>query len=88
MKIQSELKNDPAQAFGDAPEEEYTFLLVPVAVYSMVSQIARRDQCSVGEVFQRALLQYVQAADSAAKRPQDRQQMGRPEPAIVVKKRR
>lgn len=88
MRIRSELKNDPAQSFGDAPEEEYTFLLVPVAVYSIISQQARKEQCSVGEVFQKAILQYLQAADQAERRPHDRQQADRPEPSIVVRKKR
>ena len=88
MKIKTELKNDPAQSFGDAPEEEYTFLLVPVAVYAAVSQQARKEQCSVGEVFQKALLQYLQAAERAERQPVDRLQVVRPEPAITVKKRR
>lgn len=87
-RIRPELKNEVSNSLGDAPEEEYTFLLVPVAVYSLVSQVARRDGCSVGEVFQKALLQYLQAAESKGQQPQDRQQPARPEPAITVRKRR
>lgn len=79
-------KRDISMELGDAPEEEYTFLLVPVAAYSLVSQIARRDGCSVGEVFQKALLQYLHNAEvdsnPEAHRP------ARAEPAIVVKRRR
>lgn len=87
-RIRPELKNEVSNALGDAPEEEYTFLLVPVAVYSLVSQVARREGCSVGEVFQRSLLQYLQAVDSKGQSPQDRPQPERPAPAITVRKRR
>lgn len=86
-KVNAEPKNDAVTAFGDAPEEEYTFLLVPVAVYSICSQQARREQISVGEVFQKAVLQYLQAAETAS-RPAERPKVNRPEPAIVVGKRR
>jgi len=88
MKVRTELKNDPARQLGDAPEEEYTFLLVPVAVYAAVSQQARKEQCSVGEVFQKALMQYLRAAEEVERRPTDRHQVARPEPVLVVKKRR
>lgn len=86
-RIRPEPKNDAVVALGDAPEQEFTFLLVPVAVYSLVSQIARAQGCSVGEVFQKALLQYVQAAEAAVDKPSDRQAT-RPEPDLVVKRKR
>jgi hypothetical protein len=86
-RIRPEPKNDPAVALGDAPEEEYTFLLVPVAVYSLVSQLARREGCSVGEVFQRSLLQYLQAADSASSRSVEKIP-DRPAPDIAVRRKR
>jgi hypothetical protein len=87
-KVNAEPKNDAITAFGDATEEEYTFLLVPVAVYAVCSQQARREQISVGEVFQKAVLQYLQAAEMAANRPAERQRVDRPEPAIVVGRKR
>lgn len=86
-RIRPEPKDEAAAAFGDAPEEEYTFLLVPVAVYAVVSQQARKEQISTGEVFQKAVLQYLQAAEMAS-RPVERPRMDRPEPTIVVGKRR
>ena len=85
-RIRPEPKNDAATALGDAPEEEYTFLLVPVGVYTLVSQVARQQGCSVGEVFQRSLLAYVQAAETAGKAP-DRQPE-RQAPDLVVKRKR
>lgn len=87
-RIRPEPKNDPASALGDAPEEEYTFLLVPVAVYSLVSQLARKEGCSVGEVFQRSLLQYLQAAEAAERRPSEQQHANRPAPDIAVRRKR
>jgi hypothetical protein len=86
-RIRPEPKHDAVTALGDAPEEEYTFLLVPVGVYSLVSQIARTQGCSVGEVFQRSLLAYVQAAETAGNRSPDRQP-DRPAPDLVVKRKR
>jgi hypothetical protein len=86
-RIRPEPKNDAALALGDAPEEEYTFLLVPVAVYSLVSQQARKEGCSVGEVFQRSLLQYLQAAESAGSRSAE-QRPSRPAPDIAVRRKR
>ena len=86
-RIRPEPKNDAALSFGDAPEEEYTFLLVPVAVYSLVSQLARKEGCSVGEVFQRSLLQYLQAAESAGSRSVE-QKPDRPAPDIAVRRKR
>lgn len=86
-RIRPEPKNDVSGALGDAPEEEYTFLLVPVGVYSLVAQLARQQGCSVGEVFQKALLQYVHAAETAEARSVDRQP-DRPVPDMVVKRKR
>jgi hypothetical protein len=87
-RIRPEPKNEAAAALGDAPEEEYTFLLVPVAVYSLVSQQARKEGCSVGEVFQKSLLQYLQAAESQGRKPAEHQQPDRPEPAITIRRKR
>ena len=86
-RIRPEPKNDAVHALGDAPEEEYTFLLVPVAVYSLVSQQARKEGCSVGEVFQRSLLQYLRAAESVGVRPEE-QRPERPAPDIAVRRKR
>lgn len=86
-RIRPEPKNDAVAAFGDAPEEEYTFLLVPIGVYALVSQISRVQGCSVGEVFQKALLAYVQAAETAGAKSVDRQP-DRSEPDLVVKRKR
>jgi hypothetical protein len=85
-KVRGEPKNDAITAFGMSPEEEYTFLLVPVAVYSLVSEVARREGCSVGEVFQRSLLQYLQAAEAPRERAPE--QPSRPAPDIALKRRR
>lgn len=87
QRIRPELKNDPATALGDAPEEEYTFLLVPVAVYSIVSQQAKKEQCSVGEIFQKSLLYYMQSVENAEKRQQESNQI-KADPDIVVSRRR
>jgi hypothetical protein len=86
-RIRPEPKNEAVLALGDAPESEYTFLLVPVEVYSLVSQIARSQGCSVGEVFQKSLLAYVQAIESGGAKPPERQP-SRPAPDLVVKRKR
>jgi hypothetical protein len=86
-RIRPEPKDDAAIALGDAPEEEYTFLLVPVGVYSLVSQIARQQGCSVGEVFQKSLLAYVHAAETAGTKSPERQPE-RQAPDLVVKRKR
>lgn len=86
-RIRPEPKDDASNALGDAPEEEYTFLLVPVGVYTLVAQIARQQGCSVGEVFQRSLLAYVQAAETGVAKQPDRQP-SRPPPDMVVKRKR
>lgn len=85
-RIRPELKNEAETALGDAPEEEYTFLLVPVGVYSLVSKTARQEGCSVGEVFQKALLQYLQATQAGEKKAVD--SPPRPTPTMVVKRKR
>lgn len=64
VRVKPEPKDDAILALGDAPEEEYTFLLVPVAVYSIVSKISKERGLSVGQVFQKALLQYIDGIDS------------------------
>ena len=87
-RIRPEPKNDAVHALGDAPEEEYTFLLVPVAVYSLVSQQARKEGCSVGEVFQRSLLQDLRAAESSGVSRSAEHRPERPAPDIAVRRKR
>lgn len=86
-RIKPELKNDPADILGDSPEQEYTFLLVPVQVYSLVAQYAKKEQCSVGEVFQKALLKYLTDADSDKSSQPEREQPAK-QPEIVVSRKR
>ena len=86
-RIRSEPKDDIATALGDAPEEEYTFLLVPVAVYSLVSQQARKEGCSVGEVFQKSLMRYMQPAEAAERRQEPKRMAPRVAPSIVVRRK-
>jgi hypothetical protein len=50
------------EALGPGGETEFTFLLVPVSVYEILSRHARAEDCSVGAVFQRAVMQYLRAA--------------------------
>lgn len=89
MKVKAESIRDVSTELGDAPEEEYTFLLVPVVVYSMVSQRARAEGCSTGEVFQKAILKYLHAAEEGDFiGSAERQPLNRPEPAIVVNVKR
>jgi len=82
------IKPDPVQeaesVLGAPGEGEFTFLLVPVEAYSMVSQLAREQGCSVGEVFQKALMQYIRSAVGGEAVDE---QPPRPEPDIVVRKR-
>jgi len=85
-KVKSVLKNDASYALGDAPEEEYTFLLVPVAVYSLLSQQARQEDCSVGELFQRAIVQYLQPSGSYSQSVDNQQPRSAPDIAIRRKK--
>jgi len=85
MKVKADSIDEIGNALGDAPETEFTFLLMPVATYSLLSVFARKEQCSVGEVLQKALLQYVQSADRSVQEAVDRSEP-RPEPDMVIRR--
>jgi hypothetical protein len=88
MKVKAELVDDEAAAaLGDAPETEFTFLLCPVMTYSILSEQAQMEGCSVGEVLQKALLQYLRAA-RGMDQPASEMSEPRPEPDMVIRRKK
>ena len=85
MKVKADPIDEIGNALGDAPETEFTFLLMPVATYSVLSQFAREEGCSVGEVLQKAVLQYLQSASRSGHESVDRSE-ARPEPDMVMRR--
>ena len=87
MKVRAEVKDDAADALGEAQEQEFTFLLMPVATYSILADQAAKEGTSVGAVLQKALLQYLRAANGV---DQQEQQMpaNRPEPDMVIRRKK
>ena len=76
---------------GSAPEVEFTFLLIPMNTYAIALEAARKENCSVVEVFQRSLLQYLQSVFNEDAQ-QDASSHGHsirvPEPTFVMRPRR
>jgi len=85
MKVKADPIDEIGNALGDAQETEFTFLLMPVVTYSILSQFAREEGCSVGEVLQKAVLQYLQSASRSDHKPVDRSEP-RPEPDMVMRR--
>jgi len=89
MRVRGEPVGDPDGVLGEAPETEFAFLLVPMATYEIAMQAARKENISVADVFQKALLGYLRnvfEVDNDAE--EEHRGPNRPEPAIVLRKRR
>lgn len=86
MKVRGKAKEDPEAVLGPADEQEFTFLLVPVATYQIIHEQARKEGTTVAEVFQKAVLQYLRRANDEQAKPQP-QAANIPKPAIVVRRK-
>ena len=87
MKVKVDPVDDAADALGDAPETEFTFLLMPVDTYSILAAQAMQEQTSVGMVLQKAVLQYLRSANGVDQQVADRPaQM--PEPDMVIRRKK
>jgi len=87
MKVKAELTNQATMALGDAPETEFTFLLAPVMTYSILSEQAQLEGCSVGEVLQKAVIQYLRAAHGMDQSGAEMSEP-RPEPDMVIRRKK
>ena len=85
MKLKAEAVDEAGAALGDAEETEFTFLLVPVMTYSIIAEQAGKEGCAVGEVLQKALLQYLQAANGMDQQTDERAEP-HPEPDMVIRR--
>jgi hypothetical protein len=85
MKIKADPVDEIGAALGDADETEFTFLLMPVMTYSIISEQAGREGCSVGEVLQKAVLQYLQSANGMDRQADERTEP-HPEPDMVIRR--
>lgn len=89
MKVDAkpEINDEIANALGDAGETEFTFLIMPVATYSVLVEQARSENTSVGSVLQKAVLQYLRSANGM-----DQQEVERsaqlPEPDLVIRRKK
>lgn len=89
MKIKAEaVGNDASLALGDARETEFTFLITPVETYSILAEQARMEGCSVGEVLQKAVMQYLRAAHGVDQGIAETIEPARPEPDMVVRRKK
>ena len=87
MKVRADPIDEAGQALGDAGETEFTFLITPVQVYSILAEQAAKEGCSVGEVLQKAVLQYLRAAYGMDRQIDDiSKQM--PEPDMVIRRKK
>lgn len=82
MRVKSSPLEEAERILGKGGEAELTFVMVPMDTYGLLSERARKDGCTVGEVFQRAILQYLKPAP--IQKPED---FSRPKPAIMVKRK-
>jgi len=87
LKIKAEDVDEVGNALGDAEETEFTFLLMPVASYSILSEQAGVEGCSVGEVLQKAIMQYLQFANGMGQ-PEIERSEPAPEPDMVLRRNR
>lgn len=85
IKINAEAVDEIGSALGDADETEFTFLLMPVVSYSVLSEQAGKEGCSVGEVLQKAIMQYLQAANGMGQQEVERSEPA-PEPDMVLRR--
>jgi hypothetical protein len=85
IKIKADAIDEAGSALGDAEETEFTFLLMPVLSYSVLSEQASKEGCAVGEVLQKAIMQYLQAANGIGQQEVERSEPI-PEPDMVLRR--
>ena len=88
MKVSAESVHNAVDALGDAPETEFTFLLAPVSTYAILAEQAGLEGCSVGEVLQKAVLQYLRAAHGMDQRIADNGRDMKPKPDVVIRRKK
>lgn len=92
MKVDPRPLKQAEEALGPTEEQDFTFMLVPVALYRVLSEHSRKEGCSVGQVFQRALMQYLLPKTEDDGSTQDDRDVQRPEDAparaVIVKRKR
>ena len=92
MKIRAE-PNEPEDIgpFSGIPWQDFGFLLIPMQTYRRIAEVAKQQGCTVGTVFERALLQYLRSAeegDSNQSAQEEEESAPRRRPDIVVRRRR
>lgn len=87
MKIKAEAVDEIGNALGEAEETEFTFLITPVQTYSILAVQAQREGCSVGEVLQKAVVQYLRSVHDGGRRVEERSEP-MPEPDMVIRRRK
>ena len=81
--------DEAVDIFGDAPEVEFSFLLIPMPTFKIANEVARMQGIGVTEVFQRAVLQYLQTAlnESETLKRDEPSGPAAPEPMVVMRKK-
>ena len=93
MKVRPEpIETEEEAAFNDAAEQEVTFFLMPMATYRLCSERAKSEGCTAADIVGKAISQYLfpdkdGAVDSPTK-TEASESPPRPEPDIVIKRRR
>lgn len=86
--MKGEPLKEASQILGEAGESEFTFLLIPAATYRMIADRAKEEGRTAAQVFQKALLQYLQPAEPIKASDQVPGSDQRPAPALVFKRKR
>jgi len=93
MRIRPEaIEKEEDDAFGDPPQQDITFLLVPMSTYRLCAERAKIDGCTAAQVFERAILQYLRPVkndvDDSPTKEEPQSEPPETEPDIVVRRNR
>lgn len=86
MKLKGDPINESMQTLGEANEQEFTFLLLPIKTYKMIADKAKQEGCTAAQVFEKAVLQYLREGDQAGKTESVVEKLPRIEPAMVFRR--
>ena len=87
MKVKAEAVDEAGVALGDTEETEFTFLITPVQTYSILSEQAQLEGCSVGEILQKAVVQYFRSIHDTERKAETRSE-NMPEPDMVIRRKK
>lgn len=85
MKVKGDPYREAEQALGPSGELEMTMLLVPMSTYRLVHDQAQKESCTVGQLFEKAILQYLRIANEAGGRVEEKR--AKPKPVAVLRRR-